>query len=231
MAGQQHRAPAVALVGDDLTEAGLHQRVQPRGGLVQQQQLDVGGERGHQGDLLAVALGVGAGLLARVQVEQLQQLGPALGVQPAPQPAQQVDDLAAGQGRPQGHVPGHIGQPAVQGDGVTPGVAAEQLGGAGVGPQQPQQDPDGGGLAGAVGAEEPVHLAGPDLQLQPVKGAGGAEGLDQPRDRDGGCHLVDVASSGDPMAVLLLHTLHLFHEVVNGVAEEGAGGRRGRCRA
>jgi hypothetical protein len=202
VAGQQHRAPAVALVGDDLTEAGLHERVQPRGGLVEQQQLDVGGERGHQGDLLAVALGVGAGLLARVEVEQLQQLVPVPGVEATPEAAQQVDHLAAGQVRPQGHVPGDIGEAAVQGDRVAPGVAAEQLGPAGVGPQQAQQDPDGGGLAGPVGAEEPVYLAGPHLQVEPVEGPGGAEALHQSRDRDRGVHRDVIASSGDGLALV-----------------------------
>ena len=51
-----------------------------------------------------------------------------LRVQAAAQPAEQVDDLAAGEVGPQGDVAGHVGQPAVQGDGVAPGVAAEQLG-------------------------------------------------------------------------------------------------------
>ena len=69
----------------------LHQRVQAGGRLVEQQQLDVGGERGDQRDLLPVALGVGAALLARVEVEPLEQLVAALLVQPAAQPAEQVD--------------------------------------------------------------------------------------------------------------------------------------------
>ena len=63
----------------------LHQRVQARGRLVEDQQLDVGRQRGDQRDLLAVALGVGAALLGRVELEALEQLRPARLVQPAAQ--------------------------------------------------------------------------------------------------------------------------------------------------
>jgi hypothetical protein len=85
---------------DALLERRLHQRIQARGRLVQQEQLGVRRERGDERDLLPVALGVGAGLLARVEVEALQQLGAALGVQATAQPAEQVDGLASGQVRP-----------------------------------------------------------------------------------------------------------------------------------
>ena len=61
-----------------LAEHLLHQRVQAGGRLVQDQQLDVGGERGDERHLLPVALGVGAALLARVELEPLQQLVAAL---------------------------------------------------------------------------------------------------------------------------------------------------------
>ena len=72
VAGQQHGAVAAAhLLADHLAEHRLHQRVQAGGRLVEQQQLDVGGERGDQRHLLPVALGVGAALLARVEVEAL----------------------------------------------------------------------------------------------------------------------------------------------------------------
>ena len=69
VAGEQHGAALAAHVLDGAAEDGLHQRVQPGGRLVEQEQLDVGGERGDEGDLLPVALGVGAPLLGRVQLE------------------------------------------------------------------------------------------------------------------------------------------------------------------
>jgi len=46
----------VALVAQAVAERHLHQRVEPGGRLVEDEQLDVGRERGHEGDLLAVAL-------------------------------------------------------------------------------------------------------------------------------------------------------------------------------
>ena len=114
VAGQQHGAAALALVVDALAEDRLHQRVEAGRRLVQDQQLGVAGQGRDQRHLLPVALGVGPRLLRRVQREPLDQVLPALGVQAgarAAQAAEQVDDLAAGQARPQGHVPGHVGEP------------------------------------------------------------------------------------------------------------------------
>ena len=67
-----------------------------------------------------------APFLRRVQLEPLQQLGARRWVEAAAQPAEQVDDLAAGQVRPEVDVAGHVGEPPVQRGGVAPGVAAEQ---------------------------------------------------------------------------------------------------------
>ena len=128
--------------------------------LVEHEQLDVGRQRGHEGDLLAVALGVGAALLGGVELEPLDQVGAPPLVDPAAQPAEQVDDLAAGERRPQVHVAGHVREPAVQLGRVAPRVAAEQPDRAGVGAQQAEQHADRGGLAGPVRAEEAMHLAG-----------------------------------------------------------------------
>ena len=161
--------PCVAQLDDALAEHRVHQRVEARGRLVEQQQLDVGGERGDQRDLLPVALGVGARLLGRVELEALQELGAALLVEAAAQPAEQVDHLAAGEVRPQRHLAGHVGQAAVQPLHVAPGIAAEQPRHAGVGAQQAEQDADRGRLAGAVRAEQAVDLAGPHLEVEAVE--------------------------------------------------------------
>src|SRR6202044_2444054 len=116
--------------------------------------------------LLPVALGVGARLLGRVEVEPLDQLLAALALalpggraSPA-EPDEQVDDLAAGHRRPERAVAGHVREPAVQGGRVPPGIAAEQGNIAAVLAEQAEQDADRGGLARAVRAEEGVHLAG-----------------------------------------------------------------------
>ena len=128
VAREQHRPPVLARLLDAGLEDGLLERVEPRGRLVEHEQLGVGGERGDERHLLAVALRVRAALLGRVELEALEQLRPPLRVEPAAERAEQVDRLAAGERRPQVHVTGHVGEPAVQRDGVVPRVAAEQPG-------------------------------------------------------------------------------------------------------
>jgi len=62
--------------------------------------------------------GLFAGSRANRSISSGRRLGSA--ADPAPAAGQQVDDLAAGQARPQGHVAGHVGQPAVQRGGGPP---------------------------------------------------------------------------------------------------------------
>lgn len=174
MAGEQDRTAAVALLGDAALEDPLHQRVEPGGRLVEDEQIDIGGEGGNKGDLLAVALGVRPPLPGGVEFEPLQQLGPARGVEPSAQPPEEVDDLTAGEIAPQGHIAGDIGDPAVQCDGVLPGVPAQQPGRAAVGAQQAEQDADRRGLAGrrrARGSRGP-HRPPPTDRGRPVRGCG-----------------------------------------------------------
>jgi hypothetical protein len=70
----------------------------------------------------------------------------------------------------------------VEFDRVAPRVAAEHRRPPGVGAHEPEQDPDGGGLARPVGSEEPVDLAAAHVQVQLIQGPGAAEGLDQALD-------------------------------------------------
>ena len=98
---------------------------------------------------------------------------------PAAHPPEQVDRLATGQRRPQGDIAWHIGNIAVQRDGVDPRVAAEQSGRAFIGADQAQQRADGGRLPCAVGPQEAVHLAAGDGQIESVESPGCAEMLDE----------------------------------------------------
>ncbi len=150
-------------------------------------------------DLLTVALGVGASLLRRVQVELLDQVCSPLFVQPAPEPAEQVDDLTTAEVRPEVHVAGDVGEAAVQVHGVGPRVAVEQPDLAGIGAQEAQEDPNGRGLAGTVRPDEPVDLAGIDGEVQAVEGTDVAEGLDEARhiDRGSSSHGFDGTDDGD----------------------------------
>ena len=89
--------PAARASSMHALEDRLLERVEAGGRLVEHEQLGVGGERRDERDLLPVALGVRAALLGRVELEALEQLRAALRVEPAAQPAEQVDRLAAGQ--------------------------------------------------------------------------------------------------------------------------------------
>jgi hypothetical protein len=94
---------------------------------------------------------VGAGLLFRVKLEALQEVGAAFRVEAAPHPSQKIYDLSPGEVGPQRHVAGDVRQASVQRDRLAPRVAAEQPDLAGVLADQAEQDAQRGGLAGAVG--------------------------------------------------------------------------------
>ena len=188
VARQECADALIAPLADDVGEDALHEWVQARRGLVEQEQFDVGGEGGHEGDLLPVALGIGAALLRRVEVEAFDQIG-ALGlVQSAAGPAEQVDDLAAGEIGPEGDVARAVRETAVQRRRVGPRVAPEQAGGPAVRAEQTEQDPDRRGLARTIGSEEAMHLTGFDLQVEAVQRPGRPEGLDEAGDIDDMCH-------------------------------------------
>src|SRR5262245_19888781 len=59
------------------------------------------------------------------------------------------------------------------------GIAPEQLGGAVVGPDEPEQHPQRGRLARAVGTEVAVDVAGADREVDVVDGRERPEALDQ----------------------------------------------------
>ena len=142
VARQQDGPPVRSLGAQVLGEDALHERVEPRRRLVEEEELDVGGERRDERDFLPVALGVGAPLLRRVEGEALDEVVPPVGVEAAARPAEEVDRLPAREIRPQIDVTGHVGEAAVQGRSLRPGVAAEESRRAGVGPQEPEEHAD-----------------------------------------------------------------------------------------
>jgi hypothetical protein len=121
---QEYRAAGRLRLADAILEHRFHEGVQAGGRLVEQQQLDVAGERGDQGDLLPVALGVGASLLGRVEAEAFDQVVAAFTVELAAQPCEQVDRFAPREVGPQLDIAGHIGKPAVQLHRIGPWIPA-----------------------------------------------------------------------------------------------------------
>jgi len=77
----------------------------------------------------------------------------------AARPGNEVGGFPTGEIGPQGHVPGHRGDPSVQFDGVVPGIESKDRQQARIRAGQPQRDPDRRGLAGSVGTKEAVELA------------------------------------------------------------------------
>jgi hypothetical protein len=67
---------------------------------------------------------------------------------------------------------------------IAPWVTAEEAQGASICAQQPEQDPQRGGLAGPVGSQETVDLTRGDVQVELVEDLGPTEALDQADDVD-----------------------------------------------
>ena len=192
VARQQNGAPGLLGLADGVLEDRLHQRVEPRGRLVEDQQLDIGRQRRHERHLLSVALRVRPALLARVELEPLDQGGPPALDEPATQPTEQVDDLSTRQVGPQRDVTGDVGESSVQCCRLGPGVATEQPRVTAVRAQQPEEDPDRGRLPRAVRPEEPVHLTGGDRQVESVEGQRGSEAFGESGDLDSAFHELNV---------------------------------------
>src|SRR5699024_6540898 len=107
-----------------------------------------------------------------------------------------VDRFPAGQIRPEFHVPGHVGEAAVQLNGVPDGVDAEDPCGAGGRSQQAEKDADGGGLPGSVRAEEAVDFTRFDGEVEAVQGPHLAVVLDEVLDLDDGGHWGSPSAGG-----------------------------------
>ena len=177
--GEQNRAALGSGSGNLLGEDPLHERIQTAGGLIEHQQTRRRGQGGHQRHLLPVPLGVGPYPFAGIQIEALNELGLPLGVARAAQPGQGVEHLATGQGRPQRHVTGNIGDLPVDERGLPPRLAAQHAHASTIGPVEPQQDADRGGFPRPIGAEETVDAARLHCQVQAVERPEAPEVLDQ----------------------------------------------------
>ena len=89
----------------------------------------------------------------------------------------------------------------MQRGGVAPRVAAQQpVTVPASALSRPEQDAQRGGLPGAVGPEEPVHLAGGDRQVESVEGAYRSERLDQAGDGDGVSHGINPTTLTEGIA-------------------------------
>ena len=181
---QQHRLAPIAGFAHAGPEDLLHQRVEPGGRLVEEQQVRPAGERGDEQDLLAVAVAVRPDLLVEDELEALDELVPVGGVDGAVQLAEEPEHLGARQRRPQVRLAGHVGQALVDEPGVAPDVEVEDPRPAGRRVDQAEQEGDRGRLAGPVRAEVAEHLALLDLEVERVEHGRVAVPLRQPLGAD-----------------------------------------------
>ena len=206
-----------------LPELGLHEGVEPCGGLIQDQKLDIRRQGGDERHLLPVPLGVGAPLLGGIEVETLQELLFLGLVEPSTKPTEEIDHLAPGEIRPERHIAGDICQPTMQLRGLIPRVPSEESGGAGVTTDQPQQDSDRRRLSRSIGAEEAMYLTGGHLEVEPIEGPNMPEILHQTGDRDRIAH--DTRIVGRDLSVStrggLARTEDRAHDVMGGKADAG----------
>src|SRR5262249_3011890 len=108
VAGEQQGSPALSFFADAGSERLLHQWIEAGGWLIEDQQRRVGRERGHQRNLLAIALRIGVALELGIQLEALEQALRACEIDPATQPREKLNHLAAGQVGPQRNVAGDV---------------------------------------------------------------------------------------------------------------------------
>jgi hypothetical protein len=116
-----------------LAKHNLHQRVKPTRRLVEQEQISPGRERGDQRHLLAVALRQRPDLLARVDLEALDELTAVGEIDPAlplgacarrsgTQAAEELERLHRRQRRPQKRLSRHVRKAPVRADAIPPGI-------------------------------------------------------------------------------------------------------------
>ena len=173
----EHGLPGRSRLGDELEEPLLDDRVQAARRLVEDEELGLVHERLHDADLLPIALGQLADPRRHVEVEATGQCLDPVGGNAAAQVAEVGQQLATGLAAGDGEVAGQVADPPAQRGAALSGRFAEQRRHATRRADQVEQDPDRGGLAGAVGSQEAVDLAFSDIQVEPGEAASTAVGL------------------------------------------------------
>ena len=165
MTGDQHGGPVVGQVADQVPNLAGPLRVEPVGRLVEDEQIPRHQQRAGDRQPLSHAQGVRPVALAG----RRQQAHPVEGGVDAPPSGVRIGEAISGIESGQIGAPGEVGvegrplhqcaDPAQGGGNLRRRFGAEQRDLTGRRCDQPQQHPNGGGLAGAVGTEEAVDRA------------------------------------------------------------------------
>ena len=170
---EEHRLPALAQLEDDVAHLALGNRVEAGSGLVQQKNLGVVHERLSNAHALEHAAGVFAQAAppGMCHADQLQEFPDAL-IEDASLQAEEApvepEELLGGEEVVEVGAVWDKGE--VIFDRCVPDLLAEDPGPAGGGEDQPQENLDGGGLPGPVGAEESEDLAFLHLESEILEG-------------------------------------------------------------
>ena len=162
----------------------MQQGVEAGGGLVEDQQLRVAGERLHDPDLAAVPGAQLPDRPGRVEVEPIQQPADVGLVEAAAQGAEERDGL--GDGVPGIEVQLRREEPDAGADRRVTWRATQHLGSTRRRAQDVEQQTDRRRLARPVRAEEPEDFAGHDLEIEAVDGDEAVEALGQASGGDDG---------------------------------------------
>ena len=186
--GQQHAHPALGEAGEMVGDAGRGAGVEAGEWLVDEQHSGGTGKGADELDAASLAAGEGlaAGGREGGEVEVSEQVGPALGSGGAGQVAQAgVDVFGDGEAAEDGGLLRHVAEPGARAapERVAGNVAAVEADLAALGAQQAREHAEGGGLAGAIGAEQADDLAERDAEREVVHDDAAAEAAVQ-SDRD-----------------------------------------------
>jgi hypothetical protein len=150
--------PAQAAVADQLPELLLDQRIQAERRFVEDDQPRLMHERLNEPNLLLVAMRQVLVLAAKIQLQPLCQLTDALRVDAAAYPGEQTDDVSGRDGRELHQLARQVPDGLFDLQTVAAAVESQQGRGSPVGANEVHQQPDRGGLAGPIGADESEGL-------------------------------------------------------------------------
>ena len=181
--GQEHRVAARAELADDVPQLAAGLGIEAGRRLIEEQQLGAADQRARDGEPLFLPAGERAHAGAAFLLELYEGEHFVHGVGAPVETTEQLHRFRDGEFVPELRVLELDAEALAQGPpavAVVP-VHAQHLHRSRIGEGEAFEDFDGGGLAGAVGAEEAEAFADLDGQIEPRHRDDVAEALDQPR--------------------------------------------------
>ena len=175
VAAEQDRGALLPQLAQHLPDGGAALDVEAHRGLIEHQQLGRVEQAAGQIQPATHAAGVATAaaidpVAHRQQLHQLGDAGIALTALEVIEVALELQQLTAGQDLVDRHLLGHVAEQVAHAPRFAQGIEAGDAHAAGIRGEQGGQDAQGGGLAGAVGAEQAVEAAGGHRQIEAVEG-------------------------------------------------------------